>query len=195
MLTLRKFVQAIQQSVESVTQTLQQQNTDFIKTYFDVIDKPRDDVFHIGKRKKKSNDTGDEEPDTVEVLIPKMVPMEYPSLLPDGSPSHHLVHVPLISLAPHSLLQIEDMTFRIDMDVYEDTIVTDENGNEEVQDLKVSFPSKGAKKSFRIFGQEKETAKATNVEITITMREIGQPDGLKIIIEGYDKALRAQVPN
>lgn len=207
MLTLKKFVQAVQQSVEAASKSLISQNQEFLETYFDEIDVPRTDLYPSEKDKRRARRKKDNDDDLEGLLIPKMVAMEYPHLAPDGSATHHTVHVPLISLAPHALMQIEDMTFNIEMDIHEDSEKMSEDGSD--PDLLISFPTKpvgtrsrpaskssGKKDDTISFTeQESDSGKSTNVEITISMRAVDQPHGLQVIIDGYDKALRAQVPN
>ncbi len=63
------------------------------------------------------------------------------------------------------------------------------NGSDDLDELMISFPNH-KKQGFL----KKSHEDASNVEVKITLKGFDRPKGLDVIIEGYDKALRAQVP-
>lgn len=119
-------------------------------------------------------------PDSNEpVLKPKTCTVEFPSRTPDGLEVVQ-AQVPLITLTPISAPKIEEVKFTTDLE-----ITVDDNDK-----LLVAFP--GPKKpSFFSRDEIRETSNA-RIEITLTGGE--PPEGLKKLIEGYERALRAQIP-
>lgn len=110
---------------------------------------------------------------------PKMIDMEFPSRTPKGVETV-TVKVPLITLTPISSPRIAEVKFHTELE-----ITTDENG-----ELLVAFPSaKG--KGFSLKGEQRSSA---NTSLEITLKGNEPPEGLQKIIEGYERALRAQIP-
>jgi Protein of unknown function (DUF2589) len=131
-------------------------------------------------------------------LQPRTVAIDYPRMTSEG-PVVHTVHVPLITLAPVSGCRISKLTFRADLDVQ-----VDSDGA-----LKVSFaPSAPAATRAPPPSGEGEgegagdgggggggaVVRAANTSIEIVVEQSPTPDGLRKIIEGYERALRAQIP-
>jgi hypothetical protein len=105
-------------------------------------------------------------------LKPKTVTLQYPKITSKGSEIHDVI-VPLISLVPISLTEIANVTFKTDLEVQ---MIGD--------DLSISFPSKTK-------ANEEDKHLAT---LEVNIDKATTPEGLKKLIEGYDKALRAQIP-
>lgn len=121
----------------------------------------------------------DNDENNPEEMTPIMVTLKYPTMTKDG-PVEHAVHVPLISLSPISSLQLSDVNIEMDLEIVEkDGLVL------------VGFPQ--VKQN--IFGQDKIITPKANAKIKMTIKSGGRTEGLKSIIEGYDKALRAQIPH
>jgi hypothetical protein len=122
------------------------------------------------------------------VLQPKLVSIDYPHLTSAG-PTVHTVHVPLITLSPYAATQISKLTFKADLEVQ-----TTSEGK-----LQVSFPLTGTNVQPRgdtAAGDEEEGAarRTANASIEIVIEGTPASDGLRKIIEGYERALRAQIP-
>jgi len=117
-------------------------------------------------------------------LIPKTVTVQYPQVTPKGVEVHD-VHVPLIALVPVSMTKISKVKLKTRLE-----LSLDKN------DLIVGFPSKKLAKDKRNKKNIKEENRyeSTTSSIEITLRPSMSPDGLKKLIEGYEKALRAQIP-
>ncbi len=113
-------------------------------------------------------------------LQPKTVVIQYPQVTAKGVNVHD-VHVPLIALIPVNMTQISEVKMRTSLEV------TLEEGQ-----LKVAFsPSTGDNDS----GDDNQGGNSTsNATLDITLSPTTTPDGLKKLIEGYEKALRAQIP-
>jgi len=87
--------------------------------------------------------------------------------------------VPLISLAPVVNLQLSTIDIEMDLEVME-----------KEGEVMVGFPQH---KSSFLFGEKTDSPKS-NAKIKITINSGGRTPGVKALIEGYDKALRAQIP-
>jgi hypothetical protein len=121
-------------------------------------------------------------------LQPKMVAIDFPTVTKDG-PTVHTVHVPLITLAPFAGVQISKLTFRGDLDVQEGT-----DGK-----LRVAFaptgqtaPAPSAANGTN--GVDNPAPRRSNTSIEIVVENAPIPDGFRKVIEGYERALRAQIP-
>ena len=109
---------------------------------------------------------------------PKMVAMAFPSQGPDGVDST-IVNVPLITLCPISSPRIKDVKFSADLEVTADN----------TEDLFVAF------RAPQVSGGDNTVTKdTTNTHIEICLVGHEPPEGLQKVIEGYEKALRAQIP-
>jgi hypothetical protein len=128
-------------------------------------------------------------------LRPRTVAMEYPMMTREG-PVAHTVHVPLLALAPMTGVQISRLTFRADL-----AVLVDGDGA-----LQVSFapPGGGGPPLSKEGGPEDEgggaggggaaAARGVNTSIEIVVESGAPPEGLRRIVEGYERALRAQIP-
>lgn len=110
---------------------------------------------------------------------PKMVAMEFPSRTPDGVETV-TANIPLITLSPISTSKIAEVKFTARLEV-----TTDEN-----DELYVAFP--GPNKSGLFGGRPSNRRENTRIEVTLTEAE--PPEGLQKVIEGYERAIRAQIP-
>lgn len=106
-------------------------------------------------------------------LSPKTVVVEYPRETENGMESVE-IHVPLLTLTPISMSQIEKAVLTADFDL--------EIVNDEVQ---LNFTDSKTRKG-------KNNVTRGSLEITITPQE--NSDGLKQLIQGYEKALKSQIP-
>ncbi len=110
---------------------------------------------------------------------PKMVAMEFPSRTPDGVETV-IANIPLISLSPISSPRIEQVKFSAELEV-----TSDDN-----DELLVAFPNH---KSSGMFSKSADKSEG-NTRIEITLKGGEPPEGLQKVIEGYERALRAQIP-
>lgn len=130
----------------------------------------------VGKNLQKSSSIAPEEKVTYR---PKMVAMAFPCQTPNGIESA-IVNVPLITLSPISSPRVKEVKFTADLEV-----TADENN-----ELFIAFPSARKESGW----DEDFPLKTTNTHIEIILTGGEAPQGLQKIIEGYEKALRAQIP-
>ena len=129
--------------------------------------------FHSSK---DGHEKGDD-PSGTEELTPRMVDLKYPIITADG-PKEHTVSVPLLSVVPVSRIEVADVQIEMDLEILSDD-----------DELIVGFPQKEK----TIFG-DKVVAPKPNAKVIINVKASERPAGVSSIIEGYDKALRAQIP-
>lgn len=168
MLKLTDFVAAIQGAVDSASQLVAKKNFANLSAYFH-----RESGSATNPKEPTAKGVSSINDDTV--LRPKMVAMIYPRDTPNGVVEHKVM-VPLLSLAPISNLQPEEINIEIDLEFLE-------KDNEVV----IGFPH--SKRT--IFGSESKP----NAKLTMRINASSRPPGISAIIEGYDKSLRAQIPN
>jgi len=198
MIRFQALMHAVQQSIHSAAQAVESAGFKHIDKFFDeVIDENSKE--HQEKSKKLSDaheaiNSGDvdkanelltelnEAPENSSqdnvIYRPKMVAMAFPSQSDDGVDST-IVNVPLITLCPISSPRIKDVKFTAEMEVTTDD--TDE--------LFVAFRPPQV-----TGGRDGVTKDSTNTRIEISLVGHEPPEGLQKIIEGYEKALRAQIP-
>jgi hypothetical protein len=200
MIRFQALMHAVQQSIHSAAQAVESAGFKHIDKFFDkVIVEPSTDVTAnsnniIDAQKISDNEvdkTIDQSTTTVntqpedhtssegEVIYrPKMVAMAFPSQGAGGVTST-IVNVPLITLCPISSPRIKDVKFSADLEVTAD----------DSDELHVAF------RSPQVTGGENTVNKdCTNTRIEISLVGHEPPEGLQKIIEGYEKALRAQIP-
>ncbi len=152
MIKFTSLITAIEYAMDAAGQAVAQQNINLFKTYF------------TKKPGSRSN------PDEPEVLVPKMVVMEYKS-----GQSTENVEVPLISLAPLATLQPSEMCLELDLEC-----------SEKEGELFFSFPQ--GKKP--VFGAGGATEGKPNARLTIRINATTRPVGIEAVLEGYDQRLR-----
>jgi len=203
MLDFSDLVGAVQASVQRATDTLARENYALFRRYFfdakevgdarDILQEALRDVATLSdsKRPKEALKRLAEsleaaslalEADT-SALQPKLVPIDYPMITGEG-PTVHTVHVPLITLFPYSATQISKLTFKADLEVQ-----TTSEGK-----LQVSFPPVKKPSGNKAGTEDGALPKASSVSIEIVIEGTPASGGLRKVIEGYERALRAQIP-
>lgn len=167
LIKLTQLVTVIQSAVDQAMETVSRNNINTLMGY-----------FHQSKSSNGVQDIDDLE--DVEYLIPKTVDMKYPIMTQNG-PSTHFVSVPLITLTPAPTLQLDDVKIEMDLEVMED------NG-----EVMVGFPQS---KKGGFLRSSSDSSSTPNAKITITIKADNKSSGVQAIVEGYNKALRAQIPN
>jgi len=198
MIRFQALMHAVQQSIHSAAQAVESAGFKHIDKFFDEV--VNENSKERQEKSKKLSDAheainngevdkanalltelneapeGDSEQDII--YRPKMVAMAFPSQNDDGVNST-IVNVPLITLCPISSPRIKDVRFTADMEV-----TADDN-----DELFVAF------RPPQVTGGENGVTKdSTNTRIEISLIGHEPPEGLQKIIEGYEKALRAQIP-
>ena len=165
MIDLKQFVQAIHDAILLANSSLMDKNLELFDTYFD----KKFADFNI------PNDTNK--------YFPKMVVLDYPQPMVESSGNTFTqtqIQVPLITLIPLNMSQIEKAVIRAQ---FEMDIVNDQ--------LQLNFVNK-ANRGTGIFGNKKEeNDHHCEIEITISPQEM--PEGLKIVVNGYDAMLKRQI--
>lgn len=158
MISFKAFVEAIHEAIMSASNTLMDKNVDLLDKYFE--------------------ETTSEESDktTRSTLVPKNVILEYPVLNADGKVEQTKIQVPLITMVPLSMSQIEKATLTAE---FEMEIIDGE--------LQLSFPNR---KNDGVFNKKPKN-NTGKLEITISPQE--SSEGLKLIVEGYEAVLRQQL--
>lgn len=108
-----------------------------------------------------------------------MVSMAFPNIESNHNTTVN-INVPLIAITPISSPQIKEVKIKSNLDIY-----ADENGE-------ISIAWANNKKQGIFDCKSQNNATNTEIEVTITGRE--SPEGLQRIIEGYERALRSQIP-
>lgn len=198
MIRFQALMQGVQQSIHSAAQAIESAGFKHIDKFFDKIvnediqkkqDKSKElnEAMDNGDHVKASallkemnelpddNNTGSEDD---AIYRPKMVAMAFPSQGAKGVDST-IVNVPLITLCPISSPRIKEVKFSADLEV-----TTDDH-----DELYVAFRAPQV-----TGGEDTITKDSTNTHIEISLVGHEPPEGLQKIIEGYEKALRAQIP-
>ena len=214
MISFKSFINAIHDAILSANDSLMEKNTGLLDKFFidstneDQLQATLDDALKASSQitSKKGNvtredftkaseamekakkalqaDEGDtEEPGKHEGnaqipgrMTPKSVVVEYPHQTENGIEFVE-VHVPLITLAPVAMSQIEKATLTANFEMQI------ENG-----ELQLNFSDR----SRSGFGKKSKTSHG-KLEITIMPQE--SSEGLKQLIEGYENALKSQIPS
>ena len=182
MFDLKSLVQVIQKAVDTALHSVSQGNLDLLRTYF----KPADGAASVtsdGVQGSTNSSASGSAPGfgafEGEVLEPRTYRMRFLKDTAKG-PVPHEVTVPVLSLVPYSSLQPTEITLEIDLECVE------KDG-----EMMVAFPQ--VKK--RWIGGETMTDTTPNAKLTLKINAGSRPAGISAIIEGYDKILRAQIPN
>ncbi|WP_407334166.1 DUF2589 domain-containing protein [Enterovibrio sp. 27052020O] len=169
MINFNALVSAVHLSVAKANQALQSENQELINRFFDAVTEDDKGVLTSGEMPDNSGRTS---------YRPKYVTIEYPTETPSGMETLH-IDVPLLTIVPMSSPRISEVKFKANLEV---------NVNEN-DTLEVSF-AKNNKKG--LFKSDEVSNPVAELEITINADE--PPEGLKKLIEGYERALRAQIP-
>ncbi|MFM2480881.1 DUF2589 domain-containing protein [Celerinatantimonas sp. YJH-8] len=204
MINLEEFVHSIHVATASAGEALIQKNLDLLERFFEPADDDDEDIAHMadigrsdakveakaGRRAPQNSPPAGEPPKKfmshdwggdIPILKPKMVAMQYPTVTKNG-PAVQTVNVPLITLIPLSQVELQEMSFSTELDL-------SVNGDA----LQVSFPKRTLKaKEMADEGASLGNGGKAKLEVKIAAMET--PDGLKYIVDGYERALRAQVP-
>lgn len=210
MIRIDQFINVIHSAVLSANEALMQENLNLLNTYFEDSDEADemkasldhaldsiDDVVSQGKPSREALQKAmkafqgakealqdENKPKgtakTPNTLKAKTVALQFPDQTSNGTVMRN-IHVPLISLIPVSMAQVSEVKFRTNLEM-----------QVENEDLLVGFPTPKAASTPSSEGDSGQPNGAF-IEITITPQE--SSEGLKKLIEGYEKVLRSQMPN
>jgi hypothetical protein len=162
MISFKSFVEAVHSAIIEASNTLMDKNVGLLDKYFEETSTV---VQSEGS-----------DPVTKSTLAPKNVILEYPLLTADGKVETTEIQVPLITMVPLSMSQIEKATLTADFEL---EIVDGE--------LQLSFP---VRKNDKLF-HKKSKSTTGKLEIVISPQE--SSEGLKLIVEGYEAVLKRQL--
>ncbi|QMU64087.1 MAG: DUF2589 domain-containing protein [Flavobacteriaceae bacterium] len=191
-MNLEQLVSVIQKGALAASTAIQNQSLKLIDLYFEETDGEdlntslKDALISSmsGQDKKRATELAEKIMSSISTdlkdvfakargkLKPKTVTIQYPRETAKGVVSQEVI-VPLISLVPISLTEMSQVKFKTDLEV---NLVDDE--------LAISFPEK-------IKDRESDVNIAS---LEVVIDKTHPTDGLKKLIEGYDRALRAQIP-
>lgn len=115
-------------------------------------------------------------------LRPKMTTIQYPQQTATGVVMSD-VRVPLITLVPLSMTQISEVKLRTELEI-----------QVEDDELLVSFPAPQSRRQDDDEDKPDSSPRSVaTLEITLTPHH--GTEGLRKIVEGYEKVLRAQIPS
>ncbi|PHS08209.1 MAG: hypothetical protein COA78_12975 [Blastopirellula sp.] len=165
------------EELEAIVETMKEgPDRDKIKQRIDQLNEERERYINSGS----GNGNSGTPPGVGPPMRPKMVAITYPKETIDG-PASHIVLVPLIALTPMSMATLSKLTFRTDLDIHQS-----EDG-----ELKISFPEGKIKMAE---GNSENTYRTSTATLEITLDGTPPSQGMKKLIEGYERALRAQIP-
>lgn len=188
MIDLNSLVKAIQDASLAAVTAVSNEHLKILDRYFEVVDEPENSLNTNRKSTRKSltqqlatQVPHDDYDDTIQKFKPKTVTIQFPKETANGFEIHD-VHVPLLTLMPISLPQISELRFTTDLE-----IAVDPNDL-----LKVSFPTQ--RKDRKLMKNKDQQDQVTSAKLEIVFNDATLSDGLQKIVEGYEKALRAQIP-
>lgn len=161
MISLKSFIAAIHDALISASESLMDANTKLLDKYF--IEKP-----------DSAPNSASGQPEKKKALIPRSVTLEYPHTNSDGQIENLEVAVPLITLVPFTMSQVEKAKFTVN---FEMEIVDGE--------LILNFTNNKTRNLF------KKKPNIGKLEITLSPQET--PEGLQLLVEGYDAILKRQI--
>jgi hypothetical protein len=112
----------------------------------------------------------------------KTINIDYPSTSIDGKVESVDIEVPLITMVPITPSAIDELKFTTSLDI-------DLNNDE----LMVSFSSDTPPSKSGVFSEKNKPK--TTAELEIIIRPHEPSEGLSRLINGYEKVLRAQIPD
>lgn len=167
MISFKAFIEGINNAVLAANDLLMDKNAGIFDTYFEKAPASAAQPGHEGHSS----------------LQAKSICIQYPHQTADGKTEMVDVDVPLVTLIPISFPQIEELKLKANFDLQ---VINNE--------LQISFSSEAPKKR-RWFCSKSDSGEEGSGLLEITLKPSEGPEGLKRIIEGYEKVLRAQIPH
>ena len=177
MISFSSLVSAVQGAIDQAVDMVARENIHSLLDYFEeeATDEDGEAVTKNISEVTRLSDLGK--------LEPKMVKLKYPKLTPNGPVEHH-VSVPLLTLSPIPCLQLRDVEVEMDLELVEDS-----------GEIMVGFPQANSSGESGVTQASKGGATKPNAKIKINVNANDRAAGVTALIEGYNKVLRAQLPN
>lgn len=173
MISFKAFIEGINNAILAANDSLMDKNAGIFDTYFEKA--PAAPTTSV---------TGVKPAATTSALQAKSITIKYPHRTADGQATMVDVEVPLVTLIPLSFSTVDEVKLKAHFDLQ---VINDE--------LQISFNSEAPKKRrWSLFGNSPSGEETTGL-LEITLKPTEGPEGLKRIIEGYEKVLRAQIPH
>lgn len=172
MLSLKDFVHAIHDAVVLSNRTMTLEYRKTLDDFFEVrpAERPKD-----GSPEQASGAPAAR-------MIPKTVAVEMPVPTAEGI-KVEIVQVPLIALFPAQHTRISELTLEVDVELSS----PDDN-------LRVAFPRKSQLSEEEMLTGTAAEGGVPTARLSIVVTPDQRPEGLNQLIEGYERALRAQLP-
>ncbi len=207
MIKFEQLVQVIHDAALSANKAVEDENLKVIDKYFESATETKSSTQFIeAARQLTDNLMAQDDPDFAELgdlmerfanskkhqqsklaatdyqslgnLKPRTVSLQCPQATRDGNIMKN-IKVPLIALVPITLSEISEIKFKTTLE-----IISDDKG------LNVDFVNKSKKANDK--GPLDENHAQTTLEITIRPKETSA--GLRSLVQGYEKAIKAQMP-
>lgn len=172
MIPLQSLVQAVQAAVVEAADQVRRKNISILQEYFVSIP-PTDDL------------PGDPP------LVPRVITIDFPQITEAG-PVVHPVQVPLISIAPPANLYLAE--FRVRMRVEFDLHSEQNDGRDALLRVAPTRIDRAAARSGAASANSDPLDAGDFAEIEILIKHGDEPIGLKDVVQGYGRALRAEIP-
>lgn len=166
MISFKDFIEGIHSAILAANESLVSKNEEVLEKYFDIMPSK-----NTGGKNSESN-----------VYSPKTIVIQCPKHTEEGVVMQD-VHMPLITIAPVTMSQIEKVKLNVDLEMQL-------NGDE----LNVGFEAASRQNSHASKNGESGTKNPLLAHVEIVLRPHEGPEGLSTLIKGYEKALRAQIP-
>jgi uncharacterized membrane protein YfhO len=204
MIRFEEFVHAIQGAIMSAAEVQMKENTRLIQDYFEPTDHQDAEDINLDEMIAKLEQLTQQSKSTKESVLKnqkeflqtleslrekkagtqtktpsfraKSVSVQFPEHTEDGITMRH-VDVPLITLIPVSMIQLSEVRFKTELEILQ-----------EDNDLHISFPVSGIEKN-------STTSHPATSTIEIIVKPAELTDGLRVMVNGLNKALRGQIPN
>lgn len=174
---LRKLIREIQNAVIFAADDVVKKSMNVVDTYFDPI-KPgsggEDDGSYLGN------------------YTPKMVSFEYPVMKPKnhGGSETHRVFVPLISIAPPATYYIDEVKVRLHIEM--------QIGEDGEENFVLIAPTSASGTRLMAGGSGGADAPPQPIEmpsfVEVVVRRGERAVGITHVVDGYDRALRPEIP-
>ena len=199
MIKFRSLIHELHSSIKQAANEVEAQGIKHINKFFEIVEIPTENVTDLDDESIQKVKTFIDSDDTEaalsilknhneklasnnqvrRVLKPKTMQMAFPDKDHNG-PKISYVDVPIITLTPISSTKIQEVIIKAKLEV---------TANEQ-NELLVAFPKQTQGGIFST-SHEKSTS---NVEIEIKLQGGETPEGLRKLVEGYERSLRAQIP-
>lgn len=181
MIRLKAFVEAIHEAIINANNTLMDKNVGLLEKYFRK-ERPSDSLQNITSEHVNKDRVENSPPNTTsgtDNLVSRNVVLSYPVYSENGIVHQKNIQVPLITMVPLGMSQIEKATLTAEFEL---ALVDDE--------LQLHFPNS---KKGGLFNKKDINQKTTNGKLEIVISPQEPSEGLKLVVEAYEASLKRQI--